>query len=51
MENEKLSLDFISSLFEKKQEKEIIKYIFGKLSEEEIIEKLIKQNQGEKEND
>jgi len=51
MEKEKLSLDFISSLFEKKREKEIIKYIFDELSERTIIEELIKQNKGEEEND
>jgi hypothetical protein len=51
MDKERLSLDFISSLFEKKQEKQIIKYIFDELSEHTIIEKLIKRNKSEEDND
>lgn len=51
MDKERLSLDFISSLFEKKQEKQIIKYIFDELSEHTIIEKLIKRNKTEEDND
>ncbi|MBU4501503.1 MAG: hypothetical protein KKA79_02845 [Nanoarchaeota archaeon] len=51
MEKESLSSDFISSLFEKKQEKQIIECIFKELSEHTIIEKLIKRDKSEEEND
>ncbi|MBC8200013.1 MAG: hypothetical protein H8E80_08225 [Desulfobacteraceae bacterium] len=51
MDKERPSLDFISSLFEKKQETRIIKYIFDELSEDTIIEKLIKRNKTEEDND
>lgn len=51
MDKEKLSLDFISSLFEEKQEKQIIKYIIDELTEHTIIEKLIERNKSEDDND
>lgn len=51
MDKESFSLDFISNLFEKKQEKQIINYIFDELDENTIIEKLINLYKSEQEND
>ena len=51
MDKNSLSLDFISNLFEEKQEKQIINYIFDGLDENTIIEKLINLDKSEQEND
>ena len=44
MDENKLSLEFMLSLFDEKKEKLIVQYIFEGLNETEISEKLIKSD-------
>jgi len=41
MEKDDLSLNFVISLFDGKDEKEIVKYVFEGLNEHDIIQRLI----------